>query len=47
MSQQSALAAKRVNCILGCTKQSISSRSKEVIPPLYLIYIYIYILGTI
>lgn len=36
MSQQSALAAKRVHCILGCTKQNISSRSKEVIPSLYL-----------
>ncbi|KAK4827114.1 hypothetical protein QYF61_014377 [Mycteria americana] len=35
-SQQRGLAAKRANCILGCIKHSISSRSKEVIIPLHL-----------
>ncbi|KAK4829364.1 hypothetical protein QYF61_003291 [Mycteria americana] len=35
-SQQCALAAKRANHILGCIKHSITSRSKEVIIPLYL-----------
>ncbi|KAK4830807.1 hypothetical protein QYF61_013736 [Mycteria americana] len=35
MSQQCALAAKRANCVLGCTKHSIAGRSREVIVPLY------------
>ncbi|KAK4830716.1 hypothetical protein QYF61_012976 [Mycteria americana] len=35
MRQQRALAAKRANPILGCIKHSITSRSKEVIIPLY------------
>ena len=34
-SQQRALAAKRANRILGCIKHSRTSRSKEVIIPLY------------
>jgi len=34
MSQQRAFAAKTANCILGCSRQSIASRSREVILPL-------------
>ncbi|KAK4816555.1 hypothetical protein QYF61_017945 [Mycteria americana] len=37
VSEQCALAAKRANHILGCIKHSITSRSKEVIIPLYLV----------
>ena len=35
MSQQCALASRRTNCILGCIKHNIVSRSREGIVPLY------------
>jgi len=34
MSRQCALAAQKANCILGCTKSSVASRSREGILPL-------------
>jgi len=35
MSRQCALAAQKANCILGCIKRSVASRSREGILPLY------------
>lgn len=35
VSQQHALAARKANCIVGCIRKSVTSRSKEVIFSIY------------
>lgn len=35
MSQQHGLVAKKASSLLGCIRESIAGRSREVIPPLY------------
>jgi len=35
MSRQCVLAAQKANCVLGCIKRSVASRSREGILPLH------------
>ena len=35
VSQHYALAAWKANCVLGCIKNGVANREKEVIVPLY------------
>jgi len=35
ISQQRVLAAKNVNCILGCIRRNVASRLRDMILPLY------------
>ena len=39
MSQQCALTVQKVNHILDCDKRNVASRSREVILPLYSVFV--------
>ena len=36
ISQQCGLAARKADCVLGCTKKGVASRDRDVIVPLFL-----------